>query len=110
MVLIFPELLEGKCYIFYRMSKGKPCYDILAFKLCWRQKRTWSTNRPAAQAVSYFFFYFSVKLSFVAVTRSVDNQTPSALTFVFCQLKPFSGYSFSLSPVLEPIQRASVCA
>ena len=44
----------------------------------------------------------------VAISGSVDSQTPRALTFVFCQLKSFSGYSFSLLPAQEPIQRASV--
>ena len=44
----------------------------------------------------------------VVISGSVDSQTPSVLTFVFCQLKSFSGYNFSLLPAQEPIQRASV--
>ena len=54
------------------------------------------------------FSIFSAKLSLIVVSGSVDSQTPSTFTFVFCQLKSFSGCSFSLLPAQEPIQRASV--
>ena len=54
------------------------------------------------------FSIFSAKLSLIVVSGSVDSQTPSTLTFLFCQLKSFSGCSFSLLPAPEPIQRASV--
>lgn len=52
--------------------------------------------------------FFSTQLSLAVISGSVDSQTPSALTFAFCQLKSFSGRSFSLLPAQEPIQRASV--
>ena len=54
------------------------------------------------------FSIFSTQLSLAVISGSVDSQTPSALIFVFCQLKSLSGRSFSLLPAQEPIQRASV--
>ena len=54
------------------------------------------------------FSSFSEKLRFNVVSGKIENQTPSGLTFEFCQFKLCSLQITSFLPAFEPIQRASV--
>ena len=54
------------------------------------------------------FSVFSWKFKFAVSSGSSESQTPSALIFICCHLKPFSGHKTSGLLAFEPIHNASV--
>ena len=76
------------------------------FKLRCERSISLQTDQQSKQL--RIFSTFSEKLSLVVISRWLDRQSPSTLSFLFCQLKSFSEFSFSFLRAQEPIQKASV--
>ena len=109
-----------------RKSKKRSFNSFKIWSFDWREDKRWFTWEAARlfrtvifpmtlslradqqPRVLRIFSIFSEKLRVTVSFESIDSQTPSTFTFVFCQFKFRSGTSFSSLPAHEPIHRASV--